>query len=207
MWFVDRLPLSDRYGRRPLLFFGFAIYLFATFLCIRAENINELLFGRFFQGLGIGAGAVLSRVMLRDQFAGNQLAKMASYLNVGVSVATTIAPALGGVIQEHFNYQGNFIALFFIGLMTLCLLVFVPETNSNKTINDFNFKNMLSSYRFVLSHKIFVCNVICAGLALSALIAYSVANPFLVQTVLGLSPASYGVFALFIAGSEVIGCC
>lgn len=198
-------PLSDQYGRKPILLFGFAVYLLATLLCVGATNIEVLLLGRLLQGLGIGAGAVLSRVMLRDQFSGNKLAQMASYLNVGVSVVTTFSPGLGGLIQEHFNYQGNFIALFFTGIVTLGLLMISPETNINRNKSNFNFKDIISSYLCILSNKVFVCNVICAGVALSVLIAYSIINPFLMQTTLGLSAQEYGVFALLIAGCEVLG--
>lgn len=198
-------PLSDHYGRRPLLLIGFLLYVLATFICINANNINALLLGRFFQGLGIGAGAVLSRAMLRDQFSGNELAKMASFLNVGVSTVTTISPALGGFIQWQLGFRANFIALFIIGVMVLGLLFFASETNQKKLTQNISIKNILISYVSALSQKTFICNVTCAGIALSALIAYSVANPFLVQTVLGFSPFSYGIFALAIAGCEVIG--
>jgi DHA1 family 2-module integral membrane pump EmrD-like MFS transporter len=198
-------PLSDHYGRRPLLFVGFLLYVFATLLCVKASNIDMLLLGRFFQGLGIGAGAVLSRAMLRDRFSGNELAKMASFLNVGVSTVTTISPALGGFIQWQFGYRANFIALFLIGITILGLLFFSSETNQNKANHNISVKSILSSYLSVISQKQFICNVVCAGIALSALIAYSVANPFIVQTVLGFSPVAYGIFALVIAGCEIIG--
>lgn len=198
-------PLSDHYGRRPLLLIGLALYVFATLICINAHNINMILIGRFFQGLGIGAGAVLSRAMLRDQFSGNELAKMASFLNVAVSTVTTVSPALGGFIQWQFGFRANFIALFLLGIIILGLLLFSKETIQNKTQNAISIKNILSSYLSALSKKVFICNVMCAGIGLSALIAYSVANPFLIQTTLGLSPFSYGIFALLIAGCEVIG--
>jgi MFS family permease len=151
-------PLSDHYGRRPLLFVGFLLYVFATLLCVKASNIDMLLLGRFFQGLGIGAGAVLSRAMLRDRFSGNELAKMASFLNVGVSTVTTISPALGGFIQWQFGYRANFIALFLIGITILGLLFFSSETNQNKANHNISVKSILSSYLSVISQKQFICN-------------------------------------------------
>ena len=93
-------PLSDHYGRRPLLLIGLALYVFATLICINAHDINMLLLGKIFQGLGIGAGAVLSRAMLRDQFSGNELAKMTSFLNVAVSTCFNRITTLGGFIQR-----------------------------------------------------------------------------------------------------------
>lgn len=101
-------PLSDYYGRKTVLIVGIIIYLIGTISCFFADSISFLLAARFLQGLGIGAGAVLSRVMLRDCFSGNKFAQMASILNTGVSVVTTIAPVIGGFIQQYFNYRGNF---------------------------------------------------------------------------------------------------
>ena len=198
-------PLSDHYGRKLPLLIGFLFYIFATLLCINATDINMLLLGRFFQGLGIGAGAVLSRAMLRDQFSGNELAKMASFLNVGVSTVTTLSPALGGFIQWQFGFRANFIVLFLIGITILSLLFYSSETNKTRKKDSISIKKILNSYITVISKKIFICNVICAGSALSALIAYSIANPFLIQAVLKFSPFTYGIIALIIAGCEVIG--
>jgi len=198
-------PLSDHYGRKPILGIGLIIYMLATIICITTTSINLLLVSRFFQGIGIGAGAVLSRVMLRDKFSGNALSKMASILNVGVSVVTTISPLLGGFIQSQYNYHGNFAALLFFGVSIFGLLFFIPETNINKIEHPPSLTIILRSYFSVFIRKSFILNVLCAGIALSTLIIYSMTNPFLIQSLLGFSPAIYGIFALMIAGCEVVG--
>jgi MFS transporter, DHA1 family, 2-module integral membrane pump EmrD len=199
-------PLSDFFGRRPVLLIGFFIYLAATLLLISANNIQTLLIARLIQGIGAGAGASLCRVLLRDNFVGNKMAQVTSYLTVGIALATALAPALGGYIQQGMGFTGNFIVmLVFGGLVTLLVLFYLPETNKSIDSNSLHPINILKGYGSLLTNKIFFCNMLCSGFALSSLLAYAIINPFLLQDNLHLSPAHYGLVTLIIASGELVG--
>jgi Bcr/CflA subfamily drug resistance transporter len=199
-------PLSDYYGRRPILLIGFFIYLVATCFLITTNYIATLLVARLIQGAGAGAGASLCRVILRDNFVGNKMAQVTSYLTIGIVLATALAPVLGGYIQQHFGFIGNFIVmLIFSALVTLLVLLYLPETNKSLNKHPLHPIYVLSGYRKLLSNKVFICNILCSGLALSGLLAYAIINPFLLQTDLHLSPEYYGFLTLVIASGELIG--
>lgn len=199
-------PLSDYYGRRPVLLTGFFIYLLATSLLIITNDISTLLIARLVQGIGAGAGASLCRVLLRDNFVGNKMAQVTSYLTIGIALATALAPALGGYIQQTVGFSGNFIVmLVFDALVTLLVLFYLPETNKSLGSNSLYPVHILKGYRNLLTNKVFVCNMLCSGIALSGLLAYAIINPFLLQDNLHISPAYYGLLTLIIASGELVG--
>lgn len=198
-------PLSDYYGRCRILSIGAVIYLVGSCLCFTATTIHLLLLARLIQGLGIGAGATLSRAMLRDAFSGKKLAQMSSHLNTTVTVIVTLAPIIGGFIQQKFNYHGNFIFMLLFGIILLFLVNLSPEPNQNKITAKINIREIINNYYNILTKKAFIGNIICSGAALAILVAYSILCPFLLQTQLGFSAAAYGLLIFIAASCEVIG--
>lgn len=198
-------PLSDHYGRRPLLLIGFLIYLSGSFLCLLTNSFSLLVAGRFLQGLGSGAGATLCRVILRDLTSGNKMAQLYSFLAMGMILATALAPGLGGLIQQVYGYHGNFMIMLLFGIFIFFLILFcLPETNASLS-SSFKIKNIIQNYRAVLNNKDFIGYVIYTGLSFAVLIAYLSMNPFILQNTLGLSPAHYGLLAIIIASGELFG--
>ncbi|MDX1901078.1 MAG: multidrug effflux MFS transporter [Gammaproteobacteria bacterium] len=199
-------PLSDYFGRRPVLLIGFCIYLLGSAGLATTHSTQMLLLTRLIQGIGAGAGASLGRVLLRDKFTGNTMAQMASYLTIGIALATALAPALGGYIQEIFGFRGNFILMLLFGLfVTVFVCIYLPETHQTRSQYSLHPFIIVKNYAALLRNKIFICNMLCSGLALSALIAYAIINPFILQNHLHVSPAHYGLITLCIALGELIG--
>jgi Bcr/CflA subfamily drug resistance transporter len=198
--------LSDFFGRRPILLAGFFIYLIGSILLIFSHSLLTLLVARLIQGAGAGAGASLCRVVLRDMFVGNKMAQVTSYLTIGIAFSTALAPALGGYVQEHWGFLGNFvIMLVFGGLVTIFTIIYLPETNKNIGKNSLHPFAILQSYGVLLKNKTFIANMFCAGAGLSGLLTYAIINPFLLQNYLHISPANYGLITLLIAVGELIG--
>jgi len=199
-------PLSDHYGRRPVLLIGFLIYLLASAFLLFTKNIDSLLLARLLQGVGAGAGASLCRVLLRDNFVGNKMAQVASYLTIGIALATALAPAMGGYIQQSIGFIGNFIFMLAFGaIVTLLVLLYLPETNKSLDKSPLQPLSILKSFGSLLANKIFVCNMLCSGLALAGLLSYAIINPFLLQNSLHITPVHYGLITLIIASGELVG--
>ena len=199
-------PYADYVGRRPVLLVGFIIYLFGSFLLINTNSITVLLIARLIQGIGAGAGASLCRVIIRDQFVGDKMAQIASVVTMGIAFATATAPALGGFIQDHIGFTGNFTAMLVFGLITtLLVLFFLPETKDSADQRALHPINSILIYKKLLTNKIFIQYTLCSGLSLAALLAYSIINPFLLQNNLGLSASFYGLVALCVASGELLG--
>lgn len=100
-------PLSDYYGRRPMLLIGFLVYILGSLLGIFSHSLTMLLIARFLQGLGMGAGSALARVIIRDLYVNNMMARMMSLLTVVIALAIALSPGLGGFIQQYYGYHGN----------------------------------------------------------------------------------------------------
>ena len=93
-------PLADRFGRRPVLFFGFGIFLAGTLGCAFSRNIEMLLFARAVQGFGAASGIVIARAAARDSFEGTQLARLVAMVMATFAMVPGISPLLGGITEE-----------------------------------------------------------------------------------------------------------
>ena len=199
-------PCSDYFGRRPVLLIGFFIYLLGSLILVNTHTATFLLLARFIQGIGTGASASLCRVILRDKFVGDTMAKAASYVTIGIGFATAIAPAFGGLIQEYVGFEGNFAAMFFFGLtIAIFIVLFLPETHSHIRKPIYHPANCIAIYKNLLKQYAFIRYTICSGLSLAALLTYAIINPFLIEQGLGLSASFYGVITLIIASGEILG--
>ncbi len=199
-------PCADYFGRRPILLIGFFIYLFGSLLLVGANTIDLLLTARLIQGLGAGAGASLCRVIVRDKYAGDKMAQIASYVTIGIGFATSVAPALGGLIQDYIGFKGNFVVMLIFGLITTLLVTFfLPETHPSVYQPAAHPLNCIAIYKKLLKHSTFIRYTLCSGLSLAALLTYAIINPFLLENNLGLSATYYGLITLVIASGELLG--
>ncbi len=191
-------PLSDHLGRKKVIFGGLVISLLATLGCLFAQNIYILIGVRFLQGIGTGAVLIAARATVSDLFSGKLLAKQISFMTMLMPLVMAIAPTLGGVLQERFQWQAVFV--FLIGYMAIILIgvVFKPETlkrPSHKKISQ-----IFSTYREHLSNRLFVAFGVNFVLPAFGMFAYLTSSPFLFQQVIGLTPIEYGSLALYVGG-------
>lgn len=191
--------LSDIYGRRRIFIIGLTLFCSGTIVCISAQSILFLLLGRIIQGIGAGAVTVLSRILLRDLFSGVKMAKIGSYLAVLIVLSPAIAPIIGGFIQQSLGFKAIFIfLLIFAGVLFYLVQFYLPETNHYQHLHSKRLKTILKKYQQVITHKIFLVNIIATGCGLGMTLACAIVNPFLLQNKLQLMPAQYGTWA-FIA--------
>lgn len=104
-------PLSDKYGRKPIVIIGLIIAAIASFASVFTHNIHSFLLMRLLQGIGCGVCTGLGRSIVADILQGDRLASIGSYFAMFISLSPLIAPALGGYIQHYFGWQMNFIVL------------------------------------------------------------------------------------------------
>jgi MFS transporter, DHA1 family, 2-module integral membrane pump EmrD len=198
-------PLSDYYGRRPVLLWGISLTLLGTFICIAAQHVSILILGRLIQGLGYGAAALLTRAILRDAFEGERLAQVGSYLGIVCSVTIGLAPALGGFIQQWTAWRFNFICLFlFISLLLFIVWKYLPETHIKPNKKALKIEYLLKNYLTPLKYPFFWGYILSASFAFSGMITYAAMAPFLLQIELGLSPAQFGSLSILIAIAQII---
>ena len=186
-------PLSDRYGRKPIVIFGLLLAAIASFSSVFTTHINAFLFTRFLQGVGSGVCIGLGRTIIADVLQGDRFAVIGSYFSMFVTLSPMFAPALGGYIQQRFDWQANFITLSSILMAALLLYAFFcPETNKHKNSMACRPTVVFHNYKTLLSHPIFVGCTLMTGIAVSAAMVYSTLSPFIFQIQFHLSPVFYG---------------
>ena len=114
-------PISDRFGRRPILLTGIVVFLFATVGCILATNATVFLLFRMIQA-AIAVCMVLSRAVIRDSFDQEQSASMLAYVTMGMAVVPMISPAIGGLLDEFFGWKANFWVFLLAGSALFALV-------------------------------------------------------------------------------------
>lgn len=123
-------PLSDRFGRRPVLMAALGIFMLASLGCIFAPNVTTFLAFRIIQG-AVATAMVLSRAIVRDMYDSDKAASMLSYVIMGMSVVPMFGPMIGGALQELYGWQGSFVLLFAAGAICATVVWFdLAETSS-----------------------------------------------------------------------------
>ncbi len=184
-------PLSDRYGRRPVLLMGMAVFLVATVGCIYAPNIEVFLVFRMIQAT-IGVAMVLSRAIARDMYDQSQAASMIGYITMGMAIIPMLSPAVGGLLDEKFGWQANFWVFLVLGAAVFWLIwADVGETNTNRSTS---FSQQFSQYPELLLSPRFWGYCLAAAFASGAFFAYLGGAPFIGKEVYGLPPSKLGLF-------------
>lgn len=143
--------LGDQYGRKPIILSGLALFILGTLLCLFSSLYPVLLIGRFLQGLGVAAPAILSFLIVTDLYPLKEQQFLLAMLNGVMNAAAGLAPVLGSYITLYFNWEGNFVALLFLGVMALVMtLIFIPHDVKRKKDRQVLTS---SSYVRLLRHK------------------------------------------------------
>jgi MFS transporter, DHA1 family, multidrug resistance protein len=203
-------PISDRYGRRPVLLAALALYGIGAAGCALTQSIGALTAMRFVQALG-GAGAiVLVRAVVRDLYSGVRAGRELSLMGSITAVAPMVAPVIGGVLQTFFGWRASFVFLvMFAGIVVFAAARFLPETLRQRTTGPFSLAEMAGLYRSVLAHRGFLAYLGILITAFSGLFAWvSGASIVMQSTRYGLTPAVFGItFAVctlgFMAGTAL----
>nr|WP_269446052.1 multidrug effflux MFS transporter [Paramagnetospirillum magneticum] len=199
-------PLSDRFGRRPLLLGGVAIYVVASVYCVFAPSIEALIAGRFFQAVGACCGPVLGRAVVRDLYARDQAAKVMSYMASAMALAPLVAPTVGGWFHTLFGWRSNFLLLALFGVILLVLVWrMLGETNQHKDPAALDLGRMLENYREILTHRLFLGYVLTMTAAFGGLFSFISASSFVLIDVMGMEPRHFGLAFAFASAGFLVG--
>lgn len=122
-------PLSDSFGRKPIVFIGFIVFIIASIICVTTESFEVMIFGRILQGVGISSPRSLTLSMIRDEFSGDYMAKIISIVVMFFILVPVVAPSLGQFLLYYFNWESIF--YFNLGFGLLIMIWFwvrQPET-------------------------------------------------------------------------------
>ncbi|MCB1414213.1 MAG: multidrug effflux MFS transporter [Xanthobacteraceae bacterium] len=185
-------PLSDRYGRRPVLIAGLGLMVVATIGGIFAQTLPQLVAARFLQALGGASGMVISRAIIRDLYARDRVASMISLVIAVMMIAQMLSPLAGGLLEISFGWRSIFYVLTALAVVTcIGVTVALPETRRRADATASGFS---AGARGLLSSRAFVGYVLCQVLASSIIFTFAGAGPYIVVSQMGRSSAEYGAW-------------
>ena len=198
-------PMSDRFGRRPALLVGIAIYFAASLGCALAPSIGWLIAGRFAQALGACAGQVLARAIVRDRYHHQDTARILSLLTLVLGVAPLLAPSLGAWLVTFASWRAIFGVLAAVALIIgIAVATRLTESRSASTAAQAGDENPLASFGALLSQRRMAGYLLAGALNGATLFTYIASAPDLLITQFGFSPRAFAIaFAVIAVG--VIG--
>lgn len=195
-------PLSDRFGRRPVMLASLGIFLLATLACVLTTNIYWFLFFRMVQA-AVASGLALSRAIVRDMVAPDKAASMIGYVTMGMALVPMFGPMIGGALDEWQGWQAS---VLFTGLFGLIVLVIVwldmGETNSHKSAS---FGAQFRAYPELVTSRRFWGYALAAAFASGAFFAFLGGGPYVATQFLGMSPGGLGLYFGLVALGYMLG--
>lgn len=195
-------PLSDCFGRRPVLLVGILIYGISSIICFLVSSIEGLIFARLLQAFGACSGPVLGRAVVRDVYGQERAAQVLAYMGSAMALAPAVAPMFGGYLQVWFGWQASFVALSLFAFVLVILVgFFIPETNMHKNPDALKPARMMSNYVELLKNREFLGYVLLNSFVFSGLFAFISGSSFVFIDVFGLEPNIYGIcFGIVVCG-------
>lgn len=193
-------PLSDRFGRRPILLCGMLAYLLASIGSSFAPSIEQLLAWRVVQGAGMGAGVVCARAIVRDLYLPEAGARAMSWGLTGLGVIACLSPIVGGLLAAHFGWRATLLAVAIFGAATW-LLVILRYIETTPTLNPHALrpKTLALIWWQILKHPTFRAYCLLCSFSYGGLFTYLAASSFVFIKTLGLSVEQYGMAMLSVS--------
>jgi MFS transporter, DHA1 family, multidrug resistance protein len=198
-------PLSDRFGRRPILLACLSLYVIGSIASAAAPSVSALILGRLVQGIGACGGVALSRVMVVDRFAGNGAARIISLMSLILSIAPAAAPIIGGTLITMTSWRVLFVILAVYGAVLLGLVWRFPETNERRDPRATKLRSLAVNYATLITSRAFIGQVVLTSLAVGGFYASQSLAPFVLMGRLGLSSPMFGLVTATLMLSYLLG--
>jgi DHA1 family bicyclomycin/chloramphenicol resistance-like MFS transporter len=186
-------PLSDRFGRRPVVLAGLALSVVASLAAIATSSIGALIGARIVQAVGASTGIVIGRAIIRDLYERDRAAAMIGLVTTAMVIAPMISPLIGGILDTAFGWEAIFLFIaIFSGAVWLWAVAVLPET---RPVSAAQAPVMLwDQTRALLGSAKFHCYVLCGALGSAPFFTYLGGGPHVVVTLMGRTSAEYGVW-------------
>ncbi len=199
-------PLSDRFGRKPPILAGLAIYVLGSVACIFSTTATLLIAARIVQALGAAAGPALGRAVLRDLYSGVKLTSSLSIIAAAVALSPMLGPVLGGYLQIAFGWRSSFVFLAVAGVvLASAVWRLLRESSAHIDAHGLSLSVIAQHYRVLLTDREYVSALLCGGLLTAGNFAWTAGAPFLFASNYHFTPDRYGNIALIVGAGYVLG--
>jgi DHA1 family bicyclomycin/chloramphenicol resistance-like MFS transporter len=189
-------PLSDSYGRKPVIYVGFIVFSLASLICIFSTNLEMMIVGRILQGIGLSAPRTISIAMIRDRFSGNYMAKVMSFVVVIFILVPVVAPALGKIMLDSYGWKSIFYGQLLLGFsVMLWLWKRQPETLKLENKRAFELKLLKEGLKEFLKHKNAVIFTLFSGCITGSFMVYLSASQVIFEQQYNLKEEFPFIFA------------
>lgn len=194
-------PLSDSFGRKPIVYIGFAVFALGSIVCVLSHSLQMMVVGRIIQGIGLAAPRTIAIAVIRDMFKGDYMAKIMSFVTTFFILVPVIAPVMGKFILNHYDWTG----IFYVQLiMALAVAIWFwkrqPETLKPEYKIKFTKHVFIDGLKELLKHKETIGFTIISGFISGAFIVYLSASQVIFENQYGLIDEFPYIFAVLACG-------
>jgi MFS transporter, DHA1 family, multidrug resistance protein len=198
-------PLSDGFGRKPVIYGFMAIYLAATVVAILAPGIHVFIAARILQGVGAAAGVAVARAIVRDLFAGERSARIMNLIAVILAVGPAVAPTVGGITMELAGWHAIFVFMLVMAASVMLTVYFGLAETVQRDLSRIRPAALFGSYASLLRSPHFLTAAIVIAGSAGAIYTQATLLPFILIDRVGLSPTQFGLGMMMQTGSYLLG--
>jgi DHA1 family bicyclomycin/chloramphenicol resistance-like MFS transporter len=199
-------PLSDRFGRRPILLWGMGAYTLASVACAFSPDMAWLIAGRTVQGIAMGAGVMAARAVVRDLFAPAQGATVMSQGLTGLGIIACLCAPLGGLLTDWLGWRIALLMLAVFGAATFALLFWrFEETLAQPDAQALRAKPLVRANLDILQNPVFLTWCALSASSYLGLFTFLASSSFVFVTFMGYSKTAYGFLMLSMSLSYIVG--
>jgi DHA1 family bicyclomycin/chloramphenicol resistance-like MFS transporter len=198
-------PLSDRFGRKPVLLTAILLFTLISFVCALAQSIEQLIIARMLQGFMGAAEAVICMAIFKDLFNPKQQVRALGIFGMSIALAPAIAPIIGGYIHVWLGWRFNFYLIGFLGIITTLLIWRLLPESTSPDPDALKPANVFGNYRSLLGNGQFITYSAMVGVGMGIIYAFITGGPFILIQQMGIPTQHFGYYQAFIVATFFIG--
>lgn len=198
-------PLSDRYGRRPVLLVGLTVYVFGSVICLVSTSIEILIAGRIIQAAGGSTGLVIGRAMIRDLYSRDKAAGVLGYVTMTMAMATGLAPFIGAFLEEWWGWHASFVLMSGLGVVMVLGSFRVGRETAPVSDVSPSLAQTFAAYTTILrtpQFRRFGGYSVCI---LASYYAFMAGAPYVVIVLFDRPPSQFGLYYIFAGACYITG--
>lgn len=189
-------PLSDSMGRKPIVYMGFALFVAASFICVFATSLEMMVLGRILQGIGLSAPRTIAIAIIRDRYNGDYMARIMSFVTVVFLLVPIVAPAMGKLVLDYYNWQGIFyVQVIISALVSIWFWRRQSETLAAEHRVIFSNRVILRGFKEVLRQKRTMGYTLVSGFVVGSFLIYISSSQQIFHDQFGLKEEFPYIFA------------
>ncbi len=201
-------PIANRIGRKPTIYLASIVGILGSLFCAMAGHVDNfylLVAARFIMAIGTSVGLVLTLTIINDVYNHEQSRKVIASVTLAFAIFPGIAVFVGGFLVNHFAWESCFYVTAAYNFFILLLCVFLPETSSSIDLNALKPGAILYRYYKTSKNLGLISYASMWGLCTAIIYVFAASAPIICISIMGVSPAKFGVFNLFTSTGYIIG--